>query len=114
MSTGCRKTIFQFVNMSVCQKATVQLMHQNRCCSECHVRWSENVKCNVKFLRTAKEPALVRLVKQRHLLNSNPLGKLSLPGDKVTAYGHLIKLTDKEQGNFESVSWIMLIWLDIR
>ena len=67
-----------------------------------------------KFLRTAKEPALVRLVSQRQLLNSNPLGKLSLPGDKVTAFGHLIKLTDKEQGNFESVSWIMLIWLDIR
>ena len=51
MSTGCHKTIFQYVNMSICpyvnmstcqyvnmsicQNATFQLSYQNESCSEC-------------------------------------------------------------------------------
>ena len=44
MSTGCQKTLCQYVNMSacqyvsmsICQNATFQLRYQNESCSECH------------------------------------------------------------------------------
>ena len=75
-------SICQYVSMSICQNATFQLRYQNKSCSECHkdlqtdpalgsqqwispqIRMSDSQKILVrKFLRTAKEPALVYLIK---------------------------------------------------
>ena len=36
MSIRCQKTLYQYVSMSICQKATFQLRYQNESCSKCH------------------------------------------------------------------------------